>query len=368
MLFRTATALIVAASAYCLPYCLAALFSHHRRRCKGLTVIRFDLLEARDANELNRLRHALSTDGFVHLVEHGTCPAPVLAAARAFFALPADIKARFSHPRKGFVPVNGCVNAVRPPALHEKFSCGRVSGVDRTDPYYCPYDSSPYGSVEEAQLYFGDENIFPDEVAAPCFQALYEGYYEAMEALVRSLHAAIAISLGLDEHFFEAALAKHVTNLAALHYPGGVAEADNLRVKPHTDPTTLTILAHEGGDASGLQVLAHTDDLTDRWVDVGRHADALVVNVGDLLKFWTNGHLTSTRHRVKGCMEPRLSLVYFCNPGYDTWIEAPPALCPHGPRARFVPFRSGDRSHFAQQARDQQGLPDRQLLSKRRER
>jgi hypothetical protein len=30
--------------------------------------------------------------------------------------------------KKGYIPVGGCANQVRPSALHEKWSCGRVDG------------------------------------------------------------------------------------------------------------------------------------------------------------------------------------------------------------------------------------------------
>jgi len=131
------------------------------------------------------------------------------------------------------------------------------------------------------------------------------------------------------------------------------------------------VLYHEGGDASGLQVLCDGDDGGEGggggedgggggeggggegggWVDVGARPGALIVNVGDILHYWSNGLLKrarrrslpprglspleksllsasrSARHRVLGGgWRSRLSLVYFCMPGYDTRIEAPAVL------------------------------------------
>ena len=311
-----------------------------------LPSVSVEALRARDDTALASLRSSLCTVGFVHVCDHGISREVLaaLSASRAFFALSDETKAIAAHPRKGYIPVNGCVNAVRPPHLHEKFSCGRLpDSLVECDPYYT-------GPSDEAALYFGDPNHWPGEADAPEFRVAYEAAYRAFEGLSDELHGAIAVALGLPSDFFAPALRKHVTNLCALHYPSraappdvpvGVAAAATFddpqeRVHPHTDPTSLTILYHEGGDASGLQVLDDSAGASGEWVDVGRHAGALIVNVGDILHFWTNGRLKSAKHRVLGrgwC--DRLSLIYFCMPGYDTPIEAPAQLLA-GAAPRFL--------------------------------
>ena len=60
----------------------------------------------------------------------------------------------------------------------------------------------------------------------------------------------------------------------------------------------------------------------------------IVLNAGDLLSRWSNGMIRSTRHRVvepplkTGTIQdgypPRYSVAYFCNPDFDTSIEALP--------------------------------------------
>lgn len=121
-----------------------------------------------------------------------------------------------------------------------------------------------------------DDSPDPNPQAdAPGFRAAYEAAYRAFEGLCLDLHAAVAAALRLPPDFFDAALRRHVTNLCALHYPARRApaaaraeaaeassgvEADNggaeaaagaaaaageagegvVRVRPHTDPTSLT--------------------------------------------------------------------------------------------------------------------------------
>ena len=77
------------------------------------------------------------------------------------------------------------------------------------------------------------------------------------------------------------------------------------------------VLYHEGGDASGLQVLCDGDEGGEGggggedgggggeggggegggWVDVGARPGALIVNVGDILHYWSNGLLKRARRR-----------------------------------------------------------------------
>lgn len=62
-------------------------------------------------------------------------------------------------------------------------------------------------------------------------------------------------------------------------------------------------------------------------------APPILVNIGDLLSYWTRGVLKSTVHRVvfaKGEEEEsegrdRYSIVYFCHPCHDTELVAVPS-------------------------------------------
>jgi isopenicillin N synthase-like dioxygenase len=58
----------------------------------------------------------------------------------------------------------------------------------------------------------------------------------------------------------------------------------------------------------------------------------ILVNIGDLLSYWTNGLLRSTMHRVifpvasNGSTPPeRYSIAYFCHPLDDAKLEAVPS-------------------------------------------
>ena len=54
----------------------------------------------------------------------------------------------------------------------------------------------------------------------------------------------------------------------------------------------------------------------------------ILVNIGDLMHFWTNGLFKSTVHRVifpQGESEDRYSIAYFCHPLDHIEIEAVPS-------------------------------------------
>lgn len=64
----------------------------------------------------------------------------------------------------------------------------------------------------------------------------------------------------------------------------------------------------------------------------GTEGDAvppIVVNIGDLLSYWTAGVLKSTKHRVcipKGNKEDRYSIAFFCHPVATTELTPIPSL------------------------------------------
>ena len=79
---------------------------------------------------VDAVRTACENVGFFLLADRGGVPEDLvrdaLAASRGFFELPLDEKMRVASLKKGYIPVDGCDNAVRPTSLHEKFSCSRV--------------------------------------------------------------------------------------------------------------------------------------------------------------------------------------------------------------------------------------------------
>ncbi|KAK7757191.1 hypothetical protein SLS62_000740 [Diatrype stigma] len=142
--------------------------------------------------------------------------------------------------------------------------------------------------------------------------------------------------------------------LRFLYYPPPSAtpdaQDDDVRAGAHSDYGSVTLLFRLPGQA-GLEILTPSG----AWAPVpvspaassgeGEDDDEapppILVNIGDLLSYWTNGLLRSTVHRVafpaaggdtirgekgkESAADPRYSIVYFCHPADDTPLAAVPS-------------------------------------------
>lgn len=117
--------------------------------------------------------------------------------------------------------------------------------------------------------------------------------------------------------------------LRLLYYPALSAsetskDDEDIRAGAHSDYGSVTLLFRLP-DQPGLEILTRTGEWAPVPVDPEGHGSGnlpILVNIGDLLSFWTNGLLKSTVHRVtfpKPGLGPesgadRYSIAYFCHP------------------------------------------------------
>ena len=137
---------------------------------------------------------------------------------------------------------------------------------------------------------------FPSNPAG--FASAWTTYYDTLGALAQALLRSFALALDLpSEDYFEQYVQHHASALRALNYPhleGAERPVPGqLRASAHTDYGAMTILRT---DAPGLQVSKDKEDPD--WVDVPFVKGAFIINLGDLMKRWTNDHWLSTLHRV----------------------------------------------------------------------
>src|SRR4029078_6036657 len=115
----------------------------------------------------------------------------------------------------------------------------------------------------------------------------------AFEKSGTSLLQAIALYLGLEEHYFDEFVEEGNSIVRAIHYPPIVIEPKSaIRAEQHEDINLITLLV--GASAGGLEILTKQNE----WVGVTSLPDQIVVNVGDMLQRLTNNRLKSTTHRV----------------------------------------------------------------------
>ena len=142
-------------------------------------------------------------------------------------------------------------------------------------------------------------------------------YWQECDRVCQILLNAVAKILGLEPAYFRGVFEKPLTNMTLLHYPPRKSDMPNYGIHPHKDTDVLTILAPD--PVGGLMVRPRNSQ---QWISADAPADALIVNVGDMLEIWSGGYFVSTPHKVINPPEQeRYSFPYFAVPGFDTRVE-----------------------------------------------
>lgn len=270
-----------------------------------------------------RVDDALRESGFLLITGHGVpdgLRAAVRGHARRFFALPAERKGRYAVPvgGRGWLPPGAEANAYSegtetPPDLKESYSTGA---------------DLPTGDQEIDRFWF-QSNVWPDD-DVPELRTAALDYMTRMRDLSDELLRICAVALRLDPEHFTTHSGAPTYTFNINWYPPlthvGPPSDGQFRIGPHTDFGTVTVLDREPG-AGGLQV--YTKD--GEWVDAPYDADALTVNIGDLMARWTGDRWRSCRHRVlpppaSAPDEELVSLIWFyeCDPHARISSLAPP--------------------------------------------
>lgn len=195
-----------------------------------------------------------------------------------FFSLPADKKKNYEIPelagQRGYTSFGKeHAKGSDAPDLKEFFQYGQT--VPEDHPLKPEYP----------------DNVKVDEVKG-FDETLYKAY-RAFEKSGKSLLQAIALYIGLDEHFFDDKVEEGNSIVRAIHYPPITVEPKSaIRAEQHEDINLITLLV--GASAGGLEILTKQNE----WVPVTSLEDQIVVNVGDMLQRLTNNKLKSTTHRV----------------------------------------------------------------------
>lgn len=174
---------------------------------------------------------------------------------------------------------------------------------------------SEYYQHKDAKLLFFP-NKWPESELGSEMKRTLQSYYRAMEQLSLTLARIFELTLKLPGGYISGKLDRHTSILSLNHYPPlhkpSDVKLDQLRLARHTDLDLFTIVAQDG-QTSGLEIQMRESESHDTssssqessaWVSIEPRKDALVVNIGDGLMYWTNGRWKSTPHRVS---VPRLS-------------------------------------------------------------
>ncbi|KAI1407137.1 putative gibberellin 20 oxidase [Hypoxylon sp. FL1857] len=174
-------------------------------------------------------------------------------------------------------------------------------------------------------------NLWPNDDDCPGFRSAMEEYFAAARNLSVKMFRLLALSLRLDEHYFDAFVGSRnsICMCRAHKYPpANVETAKKSRgIGAHTDFGAMTLLLQD--DVGGLEVF-HRPSST--WNAVPYVEDAFVVNIGDMMERWTNGRYMSTLHRVISPVseKDRYSVVLFNEGLLEQVIECIPTCIEPG--------------------------------------
>jgi len=251
--------------------------------------------------------------GFAVVCDHGI-PDELVAKAwdltKQFFALPEDVK------RGYFIPGGKGARGYTP------FGTERAKDalVQDLKEFWHVGRSLPPGDPLES---FMPPNVWPDEI--PEFRETMQALYAAFEVAGGRILQAIALHLGLEQHWFDATVEDGNSVMRLLHYPPlpeGAPEGA-IRAAAHGDINTITLLL--GAEEAGLQLLTASGE----WLSIYPPDGALVVNIGDMLERLSNDRLKSTTHRVinpigMAAHRARYSMPFFLHFRPDFVIETLP--------------------------------------------
>ena len=239
--------------------------------------------------------------GFVAVKNHGVSDsliADLYTYSQAFFSLPSVQKKSYE------------IAELAGQRGYTSFGKEHAKGSEAPDlKEFFQYGQTPRENFIEEQY---PPNVIVNDVAA--FNDTFQAAYRAFEKSGTALLQAIALYLGLEEHYFDQFIFNGNSILRAIHYPPITNEPkSSIRAEQHEDINLITLLV--GASADGLQILTKQNE----WVGVTSLPEQIVVNVGDMLQRFTNNKLRSTTHRVVNPARElwhtsRFSIPFFLHP------------------------------------------------------
>lgn len=275
-----------------------------------------------------QFRAACTETGFLYVTNHGIPRATVdgvFDATRRYFSLPMEerlkdkIDERF---RRGFMPYGVTQHPGHKPDLKESYELS--VDLPLTDPDVI------------AGLPLHGPNKWPAD--KPWLKDAAEAYFAHTLALGKQLLRIFAVALEQPEEFFLQWCRKPMVQSRLFHYPPQASPTMlELGAAAHTDYGMLTILAQD--PIGGLELRNRAGE----WVAAPYIEDTLVINLGDMVKVWTNDTYVSNAHRVANRTgRERFSIPTFFNLDYDTPVACLPNFQSPDNPPRHAPVKSGD--------------------------
>ena len=238
----------------------------------------FKDIEKGDSFSINQLKAALSNHGFFSITNHGLSRSLIDKCYQSsidFFNLDYEIKNSYSSVgskgARGYTP-KGIETAVGETVPDQKEFWHHGPNVDESFDIKIP------------------KNIYIKEVED--FNQNFDDLYCELHKIGTRVLSVIALSLGLNNDYFDQWVDKGNSLLRSIHYPPVDSSLNPHRARAHEDINLITLLI--GAEEGGLEVKNNDGS----WIKVAPSTDAIVCNIGDMMQLVTDKMLKSTTHRV----------------------------------------------------------------------
>jgi isopenicillin N synthase-like dioxygenase len=281
-----------------------------------------------------QVREASERVGFFYVKGHGVPQAIIedaFAASREFHALPLDDKLalKLNQNNIGYLPVNESMQ--RASTVH------KATRPNYNESFFISHERSADHPDVVAGTPLRGRNQWP--AGHEAMREAMVRYFETMVALgertLPILDRALEMPVGHFAPFF--AGEAHV-NLRFLHYPPQeMDDPEQFGQGPHTDNSFITFLARE--DTPGLAVRLPSGE----WLAPPLIEGTFLVNLGNIMKRWSNDRFLSTPHGVvNDSGRDRYSIAFFYSPNVQARVEVLPSCVSATNPARYEPADYGD--------------------------
>lgn len=275
------------------------------------------------------LRNACEQVGFFYLAGHGVPQAIVDAAfeaSREFHALPIEQKMRLkiNENNIGYLPLNQSMQ--RASTVHKAIR------PNYNESFFISHDRSADHPDVRAGLPLRGRNQWPE--GHERMRAAMIAYFKTLESVGSRMLPVFARSLAMPDDYFASFFADEAhINLRFLHYPPQETDDDEqFGQGPHTDNSFLTILARE--EVPGLAVQLPSGE----WLAPPVIPGTFLVNLGNIMKRWSNDRYLSTPHGVlNDSGNDRYSIAFFYSPNVAATIECLPTCSNEANPPRYPP-------------------------------
>ncbi len=277
------------------------------------------------------LRYAAENVGFFYVSHHGVPQAlldAAFAASQRFHALPLDTKmaVKINNNNIGYLPMAGSLGASSTVHKNTKPNLNESLFITHDRPADHP-DVLAGKPLRSGNQWPPDADAIRQDMVA---------YFKAVHGLADKLTELFAVSLGLPAGWFNEFFANESNaTMRFLHYPPHeVIEENQFGTAPHTDNSFLTILART--EVPGLAVRLPNQ----KWFIPPLIPGTFLVNLGNILRRWSNNTYLSTPHGViNDSGVDRYSIAFFHNPNPQAVITPVPSRVTAEHPAEFEPER-----------------------------